>query len=78
MYVSYAPEEFDGMLNVTISDVMDIVHPERKKVVNELTGNNSTTAAASNSTINDGNNANNQESNKGSNSENEQKVKSDL
>ena len=30
MYVSYSPDEYDGLLNVTISDVMNIVHPERK------------------------------------------------
>lgn len=74
MYVSYAPEEFDNLLNVTISDVMDIVHPERKKVVNELpSGNNNDTSSNSNYTDNN-NNTSNQENNNNS----EQKNKSDL
>ena len=74
MYVSYSPEEFDNLLNVTISDIMEIVHPERKKVVNELpSGNNTDTA--SNSTYTDNNN---NTSNKENNNNSEQKVKSDL
>lgn len=70
MYVSYSPEEFDGLLNVTISDVMDIIHPERKNVVKELPSGNIT----SNSTYS--HNSNNTNS-KSSDSE-EKKHNSDL
>lgn len=41
MYVSYKPDEFEGLLNVTISDVIEIIHPERKaqRLLLELTTN---------------------------------------
>ena len=61
-------------MNVTISDVMDIIHPERKKVVNELPGKNNTEPTASNSTSIDSNKGSIGENKK----DNEQKVKSDL
>lgn len=60
-------------MNVTISDVMDIIHPERKKVVNELPTANST-----NSTVAESNATDTNEVNKGVNSNEEPKAKSDL
>lgn len=53
---------------------MDIIHPERKKVVNELPGKNNTEARALNSTSIDSNKGSSGENKK----DNEQKVKSDL
>ncbi len=77
LYVSYSPDEFDGLLNVTISDVMDIVQPERKKASNELPAGNSTESAG-NSTNAQTNETGRDQNNQGAKANEEQKVKSDL